>query len=109
MDGRASHQEIVTIQEYEAESSQGKSLWDPDFDVPAHGRPFFLPNEDKAKLTAHDEDHLRHDTLKLLGQAFILACVVDVKAQDRKALEDQKTKEIMELCEGMEHLHAEVN
>jgi len=66
-DGRAPHQEVVIIQECEAESSRGHSLWDPDFDVPTHGEPFFLPNEDRARLIVHDKDHLRHDTLKLFG------------------------------------------
>jgi len=35
--GRAPHQKVITIQKGEAESLRGKSLWDPDFDVPAHG------------------------------------------------------------------------
>ena len=33
----APHLEVITIQECEAESSRGKSLWDADFGVPAHG------------------------------------------------------------------------
>jgi len=48
-----------------------------------------------------DEDHLYHDTLKLLGQAFALAFLVNVKAHNRKVFEDQKIKEIMELRKGM--------
>ena len=47
---------------------KGKGLWDPDFDVPAHGEAFFLPSEDKARLMVHDEDHLLHDALKLSGK-----------------------------------------
>jgi len=42
--------------------------------------------------------------LEAVGQAFALACLVDNKAQDWKASEDQKAKEIMELRKGMEHL-----
>jgi len=45
----------------------------------------------------HDEDHLRHDTLKLLEQAFAMPCLVDVKAKYRKTSEDQMIKENMEL------------
>jgi len=71
---------MITIKECEVESSRGKILWDPDFDVPAHGRAFFLPREDKARLMVHDKDHLCYGTLKLLSQAFALACLVDVKA-----------------------------
>jgi len=61
-DEREPHQEVITIQECEAESSRGERLWDPDFDVSSHGKAFFLPSEEKARLMAHDEDHLRHDT-----------------------------------------------
>jgi len=89
--------EVITIQECKAESSRGKSLWDPDFDVPTHGESFFLPNEDRARLMVHDEEHLRHDTLKLLGQAFAMACMVDAKAKDCKTTKDQRIKENMEL------------
>jgi len=66
-DGQAPHQEVVIIQECEAESSRGKSLWDPDFDVPTHVETFLLPNEDKARLMAHDEDRLLCDTMKQFG------------------------------------------
>ena len=58
-----------------------KSLWDPDFDIPVHGELFFLPGEDKARLMAHDEDHLRHDTKKLLDQAFDLTFLVNIKVK----------------------------
>jgi len=57
----------------------------------------------------HDEDHLHHDTLKLLRQAFSLACLVDVKAKDQKTSEDQKIKENMELRKEMECLQAKIN
>ena len=67
---------------------EGKNLWDPDFDVSAHGEAFFLPNKDRARLMVHDKDHLFHDTLKLFGQAFAMACLVDAKEKDRKAVED---------------------
>jgi len=46
-DGRASHQDIIVIQECETESSRGKSLWDPNFDVPTYAETTFLPNEEK--------------------------------------------------------------
>ena len=58
---------------------KGKSLWDHDFDVPAHGEAFFLPSEDKARLMVHDEDHLLHDALKLSEQAFAMACLVNAR------------------------------
>jgi len=57
----------------------------------------------------HDKDHLRHDIVKLLGQAFALACLVDVKAKDRKTIEDQRIKEKMEFHKEVERLHAEIN
>jgi len=57
----------------------------------------------------HDEDHLRYDTMKLLGQAFALACLVDVKEKDWKTVEDQKIKENMELHKEVKHLQAEIN
>jgi len=34
-DGGASHNEVLTIPECDVESSREKSLWDPDFDIPA--------------------------------------------------------------------------
>jgi len=58
---------------------------------------------------AHDEYHLRHDTEKLLEQAFALTCLVNVKAKDKKRVEDQRIKENMELHKELEHLQAEVN
>jgi len=81
-DGRASHQDIahshghappqdvIVIQECEAESSKEKSLWDPDFDIPSETT--FLPKEDKDRLMARDEDHLLHDAMKQFGQAFVM-------------------------------------
>jgi len=87
-DGRAPNQEIITIQECEAKSSQRKSLLDPNFDILAHDESFFFPGEDKARLMAHDEDHLCHDVEKLLGQAFALTCLANVKVKDRKRAEE---------------------
>jgi len=58
---------------------------------------------------AHDEDHLRHNTEKLLGQAFSLVFRVNVKAKDRKRAEDQRFKENMELHQEVERLRPEVN
>jgi len=55
-------------------------MWDPDFDIPTHGKTFFLPNEDKARLMVHDEDHLLHDTMKQFGQAFAMGFLVIAKA-----------------------------
>jgi len=104
LDGRAPHQEIITIQECEVESSRGKSFWDLDFDIPAHDESFFLTSKDKARLMAHDEDHLHHDIEKLLGQAFALACLVNVKAKERKRVEGQRIKENMELHKEVERL-----
>jgi len=49
--GRAPHQDVIIIQKCEAKSSRGKSLWDPNFDVPTYGETTFLPNEDKNRLT----------------------------------------------------------
>ena len=90
--------------------SQRKSLWDPDFDNPVHGESCFLPNEDKVRLMAHDEDRLRDDTEKLLGQALnALTCLINIKAKDWKRAEDQTVKENMELHQEVERLWAEVN
>jgi len=77
----------------------GKSLWES----------FFLHNEHKARLMVHDEDHLRHDTLKLLGQAFAMACLMDAKEKDRKSAKDQRIKENMELHKEVERLQDEIN
>jgi len=56
----------------------------------------------------HDEDHLRHDTLKLFGQAFAMACLVEAKAKDQKAAEDQRIKENIELHKEVECLQDEI-
>lgn len=109
MDGRAPDQEVITIQECEAESLQRKSLWDPNFDIPAHGESMFLPIEDKVRLMAKDEDRLHHDAKKLLGQAFGLTCLVNVKVKDQKRAEHQMINQNMELHQEMERLRAEVN
>jgi len=53
---------------------------------------------------AHDEDHLRHDVEKLLGQAFSLTCLVNIKVKDRKRAKDQRVKENMELFQEVERL-----
>ena len=66
-EGQASPLYVIVIQEGEAKSSRGKSLWDPSFDVPTHGEHTFLPSNDKDKLMAHDEDQLYHDTMKKIG------------------------------------------
>jgi len=108
-DGRASNQDVLTIQECEVEISRGKSLWDPNFDIPAHGGSCFLPNKDKFKLMAHDEEHLHHETEKILIQAFALACVVNVKAKDWKRAEDQRFKQNLELHQEFECLQDEFN
>jgi len=34
-----------------------------------------------------------NDVLKLFGQAFSMACLVNTKARDRKTVEDQRVKE----------------
>jgi len=106
---RAPHQEVKIIQECKSESSKAKSLWDHDFDVSAHGEAFFLPSEDKARLMVHDEDHLRHDTLKLFGKAFAMVCLFDAKEKDQMSVEDQRIKENMELHKEVERLQAEIN
>jgi len=67
----------------------GKSPWDPNFDVPTHGETFFLPNEDRARLMVHDQNHLLRDTMKQFGKAFAMGCLVIAKAQDQKAANDQ--------------------
>jgi len=56
-----------------------------------------------------DEDHLRHDAKKLLGKAFALTCLVNIKVKYRKRAEDQSVKENMELHQDVERLRAEVN
>jgi len=38
-------------------------LWDADFEDLAHGKAFFLPHEDKNRLSIHDEDSLHRDSL----------------------------------------------
>jgi len=64
------------------ESSKGKILWDPNFDISAHGESCFLVGEDRARLAIYDEDQLCHDSKKLLGLAISLACLANVKAED---------------------------
>jgi len=93
----------------EPSKNQLTSLWDPDFDIRAQGEAFLLPSRDKARLMVHDEDHLRHDALKLFGQAFVMACLVDAKAKDRRSVENQRIKENMELQKEVECLQAEIN
>jgi len=56
----------------------------------------------------HDEDHLRRDTLKLLGQAFAMSFLVDVKNKDHKISKDHKIKENMELHKEVECLQAKI-
>jgi len=41
---------------------------------------------------AHDDDHLRHDVDKLLGQASALTCLINVKVKDRKGLRSRELK-----------------
>ena len=65
------------------ESPKGKSLWGPNFDILAHNESCFLLDEDRARLTIYDEDRLRQDFKKLFGQAIVLACSADVKAEDQ--------------------------
>jgi len=65
-------------------SSKGKCLWDPNFDILTHGKSYFLPDEDKAGLMAHDQDQLRKDSEKLLDQVFALECLANVRARDQK-------------------------
>ena len=98
------YQEVVTVLECEAKSSRGKSLWDTNFGILAHGKSFFLPLEDKTRLEVQGEDLLCRNSLKLLGQAFALACMVDDRAQDRQVYEDQKNKGIADLHKGMDSL-----
>jgi len=71
-EGQASPLKVIVIQEGEPESSRGKRLWDPSFDVPTHGEHTFLPSDDKVRLMAHDEDQLYRDTMKQIGQAFAM-------------------------------------
>jgi len=78
-------------------SSKRKSLWDPNFDIPAHGESCFLSDEDKARLMVYGENHLRQDSEKLLGQAFSSACLANVKVRDRKKVEDKRIEQIVEL------------
>jgi len=58
---------------------------------------------------AHDEDRLHHDTEKLLGQAFALTFLINVKVKDRKKAEDRRVKENMEFHQEVERLRVEVN
>jgi len=48
-DSRAPNREVITIQEREEKCSQSKSLWDPNFDIPAHGESCFFPDKDKVR------------------------------------------------------------
>jgi len=57
----------------------------------------------------HDKDHVRHDTMKLLGQAFALASLVDIKSKDRKTAENQRIKDNMELHKKVERFQAKIN
>jgi len=66
------------------ESSKGKILWDPNFDISKHGESDFLLDEDRTRLMAHDENLLLLDSKKLIGEAVALACVTGVKARDWK-------------------------
>jgi len=58
---------------------------------------------------AHDEDHLRHDAEKLLGQAFALTCLVNFKVKDWKRAKDQRVKQNMVLHQEVERLRDKVN
>lgn len=60
------------------------------YGTPTHGEAFFLPNEENARIMVHDEDHLRHDVLKLFGQAFAITWPVNAKERDQKVVEDQR-------------------
>jgi len=87
-DGHAPHQDVIVIQECKDESFKGKSLWDPNFNIPTYGETTFLPSEDKDRLIAHDEDHLLRDAMKQFGQAFAMGCLVVSKKRDRRATLD---------------------
>jgi len=77
-------------------------------DISTHGETCFLLDEDRARVMAHDEDRLRLDIKKLLGQAFALTCLADVKAGDWKKTEDKKAQQIVELQQEVERLRTEV-
>lgn len=79
------------------------------YGTPTHGEAFFLPNEENARIMVHDEDHLRHDVLKLFGQAFAITWPVNAKERDQKVVEDQRLKENMEHHRDVERLWAEIN
>jgi len=57
----------------------------------------------------HDEDYLFRDTMKQFRQAFSMGFLVIAKARDRKAAEDQRVKENVELQKEVERLRAEIN
>jgi len=89
-DGHAPPQDVIVIQECGAESSKGKSLWDPDFDIPTYGEMAFLPSENKDKLMDNDEDHLLCDAIKQFRQAFAMGWLVVAKTRKWRAAEDQR-------------------
>lgn len=110
LDDQAPDQNVLTIQECKVVgSSKGKSFWDPNFNILAHGESCFLLDEDKACLMAYGKDHLRQDSNMLFGQAFSFACLANVKAKDRKKAEDRRAQQNVELHQDVERLHAKVN
>jgi len=86
----------------------GKSLWDPDFDIPTYGETTFLPSEDKDRLMARNEDHLLRDAMKQFGQAFAMGCLVVAKTRERRETEDQKIQENVDLRKEIKHLKSEL-
>jgi len=99
---------VIVIQEGKVESSKGKNLWDPSFDVPTHGEHTFLPIVDKDRLMANEEDQLYRDCMKQIGQAFAIGCLVISKTRARKAAEDQTVQENLGPRKKMEHLQSEL-
>jgi len=57
---------------------------------------------------AHDEDHLLHDAMNQFGQAFAMGCLVVVKMRARRAAEDQRIQENVELHKEIERLQFEL-
>ena len=83
-------------------------MWDPDFDIPTYGETTFLPSEDKDRLMARDEDHLLRDTMKQFRQAFAMGCLVVANKRDRRAAEEQRIQENVELRKEIKHLQSEL-
>jgi len=107
-EGQTPPRDMMIIQEGKAESSKGKSLWNPSLNVPTYLEKALLPNEDRERLMGYDENHLVREAIKQFGQAFTTSCLPLTRKKNRRVAEELKAQENVELRKEVECLQNEL-